>query len=86
MTTVTDAQIAAYLPMIEEQARRLRVAGVAEYDDLRQEGMISVWKALEFNHTPSKEVVVQRMLNWVRYCRRWVNQQPPIEGGDGLHE
>ncbi len=71
MTTVTDDQIRAWLPAIEPMARQLsRVnGGVAEYDDLVQEGMISVWDALRRDREPSAQVIRFRMIDWVRYCK-----------------
>lgn len=46
----------------------------AEYDDLYQEGLISVWQALERGVTPSIEMVENRMRDWMRY----IGRQTPV--------
>jgi DNA-directed RNA polymerase specialized sigma24 family protein len=72
-------QVAAYSGLVESLARKHssgpRAAQVgAEYDDLYQEGLISIWQALERGVTPSAEMVENRMRDWARYLGR----QTPI--------
>lgn len=72
-------QVGVYTGLVESLARKLaagpRAAQVgAEYDDLMQEGYISVWQALQRGVTPSAEMVENRMRDWFRYLGR----QTPI--------
>lgn len=67
---VSDDEIAAYQAMVEKEARTLVGLEGAEQDDLVQEGLIAVWKALEFNTFPSKLVIRGRMLNWIKVLGR----------------
>lgn len=67
---VTDKQVAAYLPLCDSLAKRFNGVGGAEYDDLRQEGMIAVWQTLEKGLLPSRLFVANRMRTWIRKCRR----------------
>lgn len=68
--TVTDGDIERYKPMVTKMAKRLSGLRGAEYDDLVQEGYISVWLAYRDGHTPSQIVCRNRMRNWVRLCAR----------------
>lgn len=73
----TDADIRAYLPLVEDIASRLagtsraRRAG-AEYDDLVQEGLVSVWLSLQRGVDPLK-VIENRMTDWIRLQGRLRN-------------
>lgn len=67
---VTDDQVAAYLPLIGPMARHYSRYRGGDYDDLRQEGMISVWNALRRGNHPSAQVIRWAMLMWLRFQRR----------------
>lgn len=64
--------------MVEELATAFSRRGPAEYDDLRQEGMISVWRALAKGVTPSRQQVANAMKSWSRYVHRWDQEQQPL--------
>lgn len=55
---------------MESHARRFDGKRGAEFDDLKQEGLIAVWEALRDGFTPSNVVVVNAMRYWVRVCAR----------------
>lgn len=67
---VTSEEVAAYRQLVEKLARRYVGSAGAEFDDLVQEGLISVWEALRRNNNPSAEVVQYAMRMWVRFLRR----------------
>ena len=77
MSAVTSEAVAAYLPHIRGLAKRYTGVANAEFDDLVQEGMISVWQGLSRKLVPSSQVIEQRMVDWVRYLRR-------LERGDAV--
>lgn len=77
MPAVTSEAVAAYLPHIRGLAKRYSGIANAEFEDLVQEGMISVWQALSRGLRPSSTVMDQRMKDWVRYLRR-------LERGDAV--
>lgn len=68
-------QVAAWRPLVASTAhefvrsRSARRVG-AEYDDLEQEGLIFVWQSLERGIPPARELILNRMQNWVRYIGR----------------
>lgn len=66
MPDVADREVAAFLPLIESQARLVAAWGAAEYDDLRQEGMIAVWMMLRAGLHPTAETVGWRLRRWHR--------------------
>lgn len=70
MASVTSEQVAEYLPLVERYAHRLTGFAGAEYDDLRQEGMIAVDQAIRRGLRPSALVVGGRMIDWIRFLRR----------------
>jgi len=43
-------------------------------DDLIQEGLINVWQTLLRGTTPSREVTLKRMLDYIRWARSKKNQ------------
>lgn len=64
-----SAQVAEYRGLCEALAARIVRPGRmsrngVEYDDLVQEGLISVWKALQKGVTPSAELVRGSMLDY----------------------
>ena len=68
-------QLRKYAGLVDSLARKLsagpRAAQVgAEYDDLAQEGLISIWQALERGVIPSADMVENRMRDWLRYLGR----------------
>lgn len=65
---VTSAEVEAYEGMVESHARRFDGVRGAEFDDLKQEGLIAVWEALRDGYIPSNVVVVNAMRDWVRVC------------------
>jgi DNA-directed RNA polymerase specialized sigma24 family protein len=69
---VVDHEVAAWLPAIEDIARRFSGVGGAEYDDLRQEGMIAVFMLLRRDLPPSRTAIKNRCRDWIRVCRRQV--------------
>jgi DNA-directed RNA polymerase specialized sigma subunit len=69
---VADSEIEAWLPLVESHARQLRK--YAEYDDLRQEGMISVWEQLRDNGYVVADRVRDRMRNWIRQEKKLVQR------------
>lgn len=70
---MTDAAlvVAGWKDRIEAMARRFRETDGVEYDDLVQEGMISVWIAAANGRAPSEQIVRARMIDW---CRRMRSQ------------
>jgi len=72
-TAVSDGQITAFLPLIENSARRF--LHLAEFDDLRQEGMIAVWLAFRRGEAPTADIIQNRMRDW---CRR-VSRQSRLD-------
>jgi DNA-directed RNA polymerase specialized sigma24 family protein len=69
--TVTSEDVAAYRGMVAQIARRYIGAQGAEFDDLEQEGLISVWRVLsQGNYRPSAKVIHNACIDWVRYCGR----------------
>lgn len=86
---ITDDDIRAYLPLVESHAARLskRRVGV-EYDDLVQEGMVSVWQSLRRGVRPEL-AIVNRMRDWIDFQARLRRNDSapygallPIELGD----
>lgn len=67
---VADSELVAYQPLVKSLAKKYVGRSGAEWDDLYQEGMISVWEALRRKNIPSSEVVTYAMLQWVRFLRR----------------
>lgn len=67
---VTSQDVASYLPRIERFARSLNGVGGAEYDDLRQEGMLKVFLLLRDEQPVTNVAIKNAMRDWVRYCRR----------------
>jgi DNA-directed RNA polymerase specialized sigma24 family protein len=69
-SSVTDADIRPYIPTVESHAtrlagtRRARRAGV-EYDDLYQEGLMTVLLSLRRGVNPMP-VIANRMKDWIR--------------------
>lgn len=69
-----SAEVAKYSDLCADLARRLSegpsgTSVEAEYDDLYQEGLISVWQALERGVTPSAAVIEARMKDWKRLMK-----------------
>lgn len=52
----------------------------AEYDDLRQEGLLAVWQALGRSVTPSRTIIELRMKGWIRLLSRQTGKHLPEEG------
>lgn len=73
MSLVTSEDVEAYSGLIEGLARRITGYAGAEYDDLVQEGYISVFLTLRRGIRPSPQVVRGRMIDWTRYLRRLTN-------------
>jgi DNA-directed RNA polymerase specialized sigma subunit len=67
MVESVDHKIESWLPDITRIAMKFRGRAGAELDDLVQEGMISVWKALDSGACPSKTAIKNRMIDWCRY-------------------
>ena len=53
--------------MLESVARGFVGRNGAELDDLVQEGRLSIWQAVGRGVTPSRDIVIARMQDWVRY-------------------
>lgn len=71
MRSVSDHEVSIYEPLVRNLARRFVGVGGAEYDDLVQEGLISVWRSLAKGVGPSADTVTKRMIDWTRYLRRY---------------
>jgi hypothetical protein len=67
---VADSEVAAYRELIESLAKKYVKYPEADYDELFQEGQISVWEALRRGNRPSIEVIKWSMLAWLRNQRR----------------
>lgn len=67
---VSSEDIAVFDPMVKQLARKYNGVANAEYDDLRQEGLIAVWLALLDDYVPTRDFIKNRMKNWIRKCRR----------------
>lgn len=68
-------QVAEYRGLVEslaEEMVRTRAArnALVDYDDLVQEGLIDVWKALDRGATPAKEQTKNVMRKWIRKMGR----------------
>ena len=70
MAAASNEAVASYQDHVEFLARKYVGLGDAEFDDLRQEGMIAAWQALTRGLRPSTEVIEGRMIDWVRFLRR----------------
>lgn len=90
----SEPDLTPWLPIVEGTARRLaaspraRQVG-AEYDDLVQEGLLSVVINLRKGIDP-KLAIANRMKNWIRFLGRQVAGDPvaygafmPTEAPDG---
>ena len=64
----------AWRPRCERMAQKLVGRNGAEFDDLVQEGWISVWRALEKGVQPSALIVERRMRAYVR----WLGRRYPV--------
>lgn len=62
-----NSRVAGYRGLAESLARKYVGRNRAEYDDLVQEGLISVWQALERGVTPAAEIVAGRMQSYVEW-------------------
>lgn len=67
---VTSNEIAAYQQLVESLAMRYRNYPEADYDDLVQEGLISVWECLRRGNRPAAQVLQWNMLRWLAAQRR----------------
>jgi len=73
-------QVGDYVGLVESLAhdiarsRRAQQVG-AEYDDLVQEGLIAVWRTIEKGEHVSKEFVLNRMKNYMR----WLGRHTPVD-------
>jgi hypothetical protein len=78
-------RVAGYRGLVESIAERLakgrRAAQVgAEYDDLVQEGLIAVWRALKDGVDPvGPERIADRMRNYMRWLAADTRQPIPYE-------
>lgn len=70
MREVASSDVAAYLDLVESQAKRFVGRAGAEFDDLVQEGLISVWEHLSNDLSPSVTAVQNAMRDWIRKLRR----------------
>ena len=66
-----NAQVAEYRGLCESLASRFARPGQiarngVEWDDLVQEGLISVWNALKEGKTPSSDYLLKRMQTYAR--------------------
>ena len=75
-----DEQIRGYRGLCERLARPLVGRNGAELDDLVQEGLINVWRALEKGVNPSARIVQLRMLQYVK----WLGRHHPVDYEDML--
>ena len=67
---VSDGDVLAYHDLLDHFASRFDGWHDAEYDDLYQEGAVSVVDALRKGAVPSKQMIVGRMRRWVTTCAR----------------
>ena len=67
---VSSEAVAEYLPRIERFARIFNGHGGAEYDDLRQEGLLKVFLLLRDGDPVTNTAIKNVMRNWVRFCYR----------------
>lgn len=70
MAAVTSEQVAAYDDLIVSLARLHNGRASAELDDLIQEGRIAVFLSLRRGIFPSKELIENRMRDYVRFLHR----------------
>lgn len=66
LAEVESSAVAAYDDLVSDLTRRFIGRFGAEYDDLFQEGRVSVFKALAKDEMPSKDLILGAMRNWVR--------------------
>lgn len=89
-----DPDLTPWLPIVEGTARRLAASPRArrvgaEYDDLVQEGLLSVVLSLRRGIDP-KLAIANRMKDWIKYRARQTANEPteygamlPTEAPDG---
>ena len=71
-----DDQVATYRGLIESLARKFVGRNGAEFDDLVQEGLLSLWQAMGRKIPPSADVIENRMRNYVRLLGSQIGRTP----------
>jgi DNA-directed RNA polymerase specialized sigma24 family protein len=73
MLSLLDPQLSSAIEaqeaMLHPLAMRLRGRDGADYDDLMQEGRMSVWQDLLAGREPQEYFAWQRMLKWIRHIK-----------------
>ena len=64
-----SSAIEAQDAMLHPLAMRLQGRDGADYDDLMQEGRISVWRDIAAGREPQEYFAWQRMLSWLRHIK-----------------
>lgn len=59
-----------HLPRVQRWARSFAKAGIAEFDDLVQEGLLKVFLLLRDDQPVSNTAIKNAMRNWLRFCYR----------------
>lgn len=71
-----DDQLMEFHGLVVRLADRMSRRHRDEYDDLAQEGMILVWKALRAGKTPTETQIENRMRNWLKFRGRQRREMP----------
>lgn len=80
MASVSSEEVAKWWPVIEAHANRMsRVHYLAEFDDLVQEGALSVWLTLERGHRVTNEIILNPMRNWIKYVTHGGRVEAPVQ-------
>lgn len=67
---VSDQELAAYRPRLEQLAVRFAGRPFVDHDDLVQEGWILVWEKKQQGFEPTDEQILARMAKWARTVTR----------------
>jgi DNA-directed RNA polymerase specialized sigma24 family protein len=76
MARSLEDQVRAYQDLVLSLAERRGRKHPNEVDDMNQEGLIFVWRALEAGKTPTEEQIDNRMRNWLKYRSRQLRETP----------
>lgn len=65
-----ERQLRSYAGLVQSLAERLSRRHRDELDDLKQEGLIAAWEALEGGKPVTEELIEKRMRKWLRFRGR----------------
>lgn len=76
-----SGQVAEYRGLVESLAQKFvgsprAIRAGVDYDDLVQEGLIDVWRAIEAGVAPSADNIANRMRDWIKLQLRQLQGDP----------